>query len=56
MEYRKTIKEEQKKTLLVGVPEHIANNKLLADAISILPPHYNFEIYKTLQRIEALAE
>lgn len=53
-----TIKEEsaaRKKVLLSGIPEHILNNKLLADAIAILPPHYNFEIHKTLFRIETLA-
>jgi hypothetical protein len=32
----------RKKVLLSGIPEHILNNKLLADAIAILPPHYNF--------------
>lgn len=45
----------RKKVLLSGIPEHIINNKLLADAIAVLPPHYNFEIHKTLLRIESLA-
>jgi 2-(3-amino-3-carboxypropyl)histidine synthase len=49
-------KEAPKKVQIAGVPEHISDNQLLADAISILPAHYNFEIYKTLHRIEVLAE
>jgi len=32
----------RKKLLLSGIPEHILNNKLLADAIAILPANYNF--------------
>lgn len=35
-------KEEEKKIQIAGIPEHITNNKLLSEAISILPPHYNF--------------
>jgi 2-(3-amino-3-carboxypropyl)histidine synthase len=45
----------KKKMLISGIPEHIVNNPLLNDAIKILPAHYNFEIYKTLYRIETLA-
>jgi hypothetical protein len=47
--------ESKKKMLIAGIPEHIINNSLLSDAIKILPAHYNFEIYKTLLRIETLA-
>jgi hypothetical protein len=35
-------KESPKKILIAGIPEHISDNRMLADAISILPPHYNF--------------
>jgi hypothetical protein len=42
--------------LLAGIPAHLVDNPLLADAIRILPPHYNFEIYKTLHRIDSLAQ
>jgi hypothetical protein len=33
---------ENKKILIAGIPEHITGNKLLSEAIAILPPHYNF--------------
>jgi 2-(3-amino-3-carboxypropyl)histidine synthase len=46
--------EGKKKMLIAGIPEHILNNSQLNDAIKILPAHYNFEIYKTLLRIETL--
>jgi len=48
-----SLPKDQAKTkmLLAGIPEHLINNQLLAEAIKILPPHYNFEIYKTLHRI-----
>ena len=42
--------------MIAGIPEHISNNVLLNEAIKILPSHYNFEIYKTLYRIETLAK
>lgn len=42
--------------MISGIPEHITSNPILNDAIKILPPHYNFEIYKTLYRIETLAK
>jgi 2-(3-amino-3-carboxypropyl)histidine synthase len=42
--------------MIAGIPEHITNNELLIEAVKILPSHYNFEIYKTLYRIETLAK
>lgn len=30
------------KMLLAGIPAHLVDNQLLAEAIKILPPHYNF--------------
>jgi 2-(3-amino-3-carboxypropyl)histidine synthase len=34
------------------IPDHIQNNEKLRDALTLLPSNYNFEIYKTLWRIE----
>ena len=34
------------------IPESITNNKLLNEAIKLLPMNYNFEIYKTIHRIQ----
>ena len=34
------------------IPESITNNKLLNEAIKLLPKNYNFEIYKTIHRIQ----
>lgn len=55
-ELKVVVKEEKGKTMVGGVPEHITGNQLLAEAIEILPPHYNFEIHKTLHRIETLTD
>jgi len=35
-------KKAPKKILIAGIPEHISDNQMLADAISVLPSHYNF--------------
>lgn len=34
------------------VPDHILNNAALAAAMSVLPVNYNFEIHKTVWRIQ----
>jgi 2-(3-amino-3-carboxypropyl)histidine synthase len=47
--------EIKKRMIISGVPEKYFNNSQLNQAIAILPSHYNFEIYKTLHRIDSLA-
>lgn len=34
------------------VPESITSNAALSAAMSVLPPNYNFEIHKTVWRIQ----
>ena len=36
-------KEQQPNKIIInGIPEHITHNQILANAIAILPSHYNF--------------
>lgn len=44
----------QKKKLLSKIPSSISTNKFLQEIITQLPENYNFEIYKSIWRIEKL--
>lgn len=45
---------QQQTKLISGVPEQYFNNELLNKALKLLPPNYNFEVEKTLYRIDQL--
>lgn len=45
---------QQQTKLISGVPEQYFTNELLNKAIKLLPPNYNFEVEKTLYRIDQL--
>lgn len=56
MEEKKDLAVPQKKAskIISGVPEEYYQNELLNEAIALLPAHYNFEIQKTIYRIDSL--
>ena len=42
------------KSRINQIPTEILENELLNEVIKVLPPNYNFEIHKTIWRIEEL--
>ena len=53
---RKENERVVKRVLVNQIPDEIKNNKLLNMMIEVLPKNYDFEIHKTIWRIEKQRE
>jgi hypothetical protein len=49
-------KPQQQTKVISGIPEQYFNNAALNKAIAMLHPNYNFEVEKTLYRIDQLKQ
>lgn len=47
-------KKTVKRVVVNQIPQEITNNKALQACIWALPPNYNFELYKSIWRIQEL--